>query len=47
MYVPDHGMVTVHDRGGAIKNAHIDIWFDKVSDARQWGAPQKDVEICN
>jgi 3D (Asp-Asp-Asp) domain-containing protein len=35
MYVPGYGMATVHDRGGAIRNAHIDIWFEKVADARE------------
>jgi RHS repeat-associated protein len=46
MYVPSYGPGTVQDRGGAIKNAHIDLWFPSTAAALNWGAEYKDVQVC-
>lgn len=36
--VPGYGKGTVEDTGGAIKGAHIDLWFPAHEEARRWGA---------
>lgn len=46
MFVPGYGLGTVLDRGGAIQNAHIDLWFPSTNQAMQWGAQHVKVEIC-
>lgn len=34
---PNGGIFTVEDRGGAISNAHVDIYMDDLEAARRWG----------
>lgn len=34
---PNGGIFIVEDRGGAISNAHLDIYMDSLWEARQWG----------
>lgn len=46
MYVPGYGWGTVQDIGGAIKGNHLDVWFEKVEDARKWGRQNLDVVVC-
>jgi 3D (Asp-Asp-Asp) domain-containing protein len=46
VYVPGYGPGTVEDRGGAIKNAHIDLWFPTEAAALAWGNPHNDVQMC-
>lgn len=47
MYVPGYGWGTVRDRGGAIQGNHLDVWFEKVEEAKRWGRQQLDVIVCN
>ena len=47
MDVPGYGLGTVLDRGGAIRNAHIDVWFPSAQEANNWGAPHLPVAICH
>lgn len=35
--VPGYGFGRVEDRGGAIKDRHIDLWFRRHNDALHWG----------
>jgi 3D (Asp-Asp-Asp) domain-containing protein len=41
-----YGPGTVHDRGGAIRGNHIDVWFPTERQAINWGNPHLDVEVC-
>jgi len=45
LYVPGYGMGRVEDVGGAIKGAHIDLWFPSHEEARRWGARQLRVQV--
>ncbi len=47
MYVPRYGLGTVLDRGGAIKNSHIDLWFSSTQQAINWGAQHLQVTVCH
>ena len=46
MNIPGYGTGTVSDRGGAIKNAHIDLWFPTTRQAINWGAQHLTVTVC-
>jgi len=46
MNVPGYGWGTVFDRGGAIKNSHIDVWFPTTQQATNWGAQHLNVTVC-
>jgi 3D (Asp-Asp-Asp) domain-containing protein len=46
MYVPGYGLGTVEDRGGAIRDSHIDVWFPTQSAAEQWGKQYLWVTVC-
>jgi len=46
MFIPGYGLGTVLDRGGAIKNAHIDLWFPSTQQAINWGAQHLQVTVC-
>jgi len=35
--MPNGGIFIVEDRGGAISNAHLDIYMESLKDARKWG----------
>jgi len=37
IYIPDYGLATVEDRGGAIKGNRIDVYFHTHEEALQWG----------
>ncbi len=37
MYIPGYGYGVVHDCGSQIKSNHIDLYFEKHSDALHWG----------
>lgn len=43
--VPGYGTGTVQDIGGAIKGAHIDLWFPTHEDAIAWGAKKLKVKV--
>ena len=45
LYVPGYGMGRVEDVGGAIKGAHIDLWFPSHEEARRWGARRLRVRV--
>ncbi|MDL1974548.1 MAG: 3D domain-containing protein [Deltaproteobacteria bacterium] len=45
MYIPGYGWGVVHDRGGAIKGYHIDIFFSDHDDAMEWGRKRLDVVV--
>lgn len=37
MMVPGYGQAVAADTGGAVRGAHIDLWFPSVAAARAWG----------
>ena len=45
MAIPGYGLGTVQDIGGAIKGAHIDIWFPSHAAAIAWGARKVKVKV--
>ena len=46
MAVPGYGVGTVRDIGGAIKGAHIDIWFPSHEAAIAWGSRKVKVKVA-
>ncbi len=46
MYVPGYGFGVVHDRGGAITQGHLNVWFRTERQALVWGRRHLDVEVC-
>lgn len=44
-YVPGYGYARGEDAGGAIKNAHIDLWFPSHSAALKWGRRTLKVKV--
>lgn len=40
---PNGGIFIVEDRGGAISNAHLDIYLDQLEDALEWGRQHLEV----
>lgn len=42
---PNGGIFIVEDRGGAISNAHMDIYMDNLGDARNWGRQHLEVML--
>ena len=34
--IPGYGLATVRDRGGAVTDNHIDLYFERVEDALKW-----------
>jgi 3D (Asp-Asp-Asp) domain-containing protein len=46
MFVPGYGWGTVQDTGGAIKGNRLDVWFETVEEARQWGRRHLNVTVC-
>jgi len=47
MSVPGYGLGTVLDRGGAIRNSHIDLWFPTTQQAINWGPQHLTVTVCH
>ena len=45
MFIEGYGYGRVEDRGGAIKGAHIDLFFNSHQDALEWGRQKLRVEI--
>jgi len=45
VWVPGYGWCNIQDRGSQVKGNHIDLFFNKVADARQWGVKQTDIII--
>ena len=43
LWVEGVGVVEVHDRGGAIKGRRLELFFQKYSEARQWGVQKRQV----
>lgn len=43
--IPGYGFGRVEDRGGAIKNKHIDLWFRRHADAKKWGKKTVKVKV--
>ncbi len=37
MYVPGYGRASIKDRGGAIQDDRLDVYFSKHEEALQWG----------
>ena len=46
MTIPGYGPGIVQDVGGAIKGAHIDIWFPSHDEALAWGARRVKVRVA-
>jgi len=40
---PNGGMFIVEDRGGAISNAHLDVYMEDLMAARAWGRQHREV----
>ena len=36
-WVPGYGLCVVEDTGRLVKGKHLDLFFDDINDARQWG----------
>ncbi len=45
MYIEGYGYGRVEDRGGAIKGAHIDLFFRTHNQALEWGRQTKKVKV--
>ncbi|HPU97445.1 MAG TPA: 3D domain-containing protein [Candidatus Hydrogenedentes bacterium] len=45
MYVPGYGYGTVQDRGGALGEDHIDVYFKSHGDALKWGRQRLPVKV--
>ncbi len=45
MHVPGYGWGVVHDRGGAIKGNHIDLFFKSHKKALEWGRQKLKVKV--
>jgi len=45
MYVPGYGYGRVEDRGGGIKNDHIEVFFSRHRDALEWGRQRLTVSV--
>ena len=35
--IPGYGLATVRDRGSAISDGHVDLYFERLEDALRWG----------
>lgn len=35
--IPGYGLATVRDRGSAISDRHVDLYFERLEDALRWG----------
>ena len=35
--IPGYGLATVRDRGSAITDNHVDLYFERLEDALRWG----------
>ena len=35
--IPGYGLATVRDRGSAISDSHVDLYFERLEDALRWG----------
>ena len=46
MHVPGYGWGSVQDTGGAIKGNRLDVWFETVKEAREWGRRKLNVIVC-
>ncbi len=45
LHIPGYGVAVVEDRGGGIKGDRLDVYFDDVADAREWGVRRVRVVI--
>ena len=45
--IPGYGAVPVLDRGGAIKNKRLDVFFPTHKEALEWGVRYLKVKECN
>ncbi|MDD5502673.1 MAG: 3D domain-containing protein [Candidatus Thermoplasmatota archaeon] len=45
LHIPGYGFAVAEDRGGAIKNAHIDVFFPTHKEALQWGLKTMQVAV--
>ena len=45
--IPDYGKVPCYDRGGAIKGAKLDVYFDTHQEALEWGRQRLKVEVTH
>ena len=43
--IPGYGLATVRDRGGAVSDRHIDLYFEQVEDALRWGRRMVNVTV--
>lgn len=44
-HVPGYGWAVCVDRGGAITDAHLDLWMEQEADALRWGRRELRVEV--
>ena len=45
VYIPGYGVAIAADTGGAIKGNRLDVCYDSLSDALQWGVKTVEVYI--
>lgn len=43
--VPGYGIGEVEDVGGAVRGAHVDLWFPSHREAKRWGTRRLKVEV--
>ncbi|NOZ67976.1 MAG: hypothetical protein GXP46_01705 [Deferribacteres bacterium] len=47
VWIDDYGWCEIQDRGGKVKGRHIDLFFDDVLDAKNWGVRKTDIVIAD
>lgn len=46
LFIPGYGYAIAADTGGAVRGDHVDLCFDSVVEARNWGRRQVRVTVC-
>lgn len=45
LYIEGYGEVTVKDRGGAVTDGHLDVWFSNITEAKKFGRKNMRVHV--
>lgn len=45
LWVEEYGFCVALDTGSAVRGKHVDVWMERVEDARQWGVKQLQVAV--
>ncbi len=45
VFIPHYGLGRIEDRGGAISDAHLDVWYKEYDDAMQFGRRYEEVRF--